>query len=381
MAIPPDKFRERVANAKQRADIKAVIDSTGAILAHENAKTGEYMYHAPYRDDSKPSLKINVPKQVFIDFGQSEAEGDVIALTRLILGRGDANATPFFDAVRWLERFSGGTVAPRAIQPSQRPAQARTATPHEGERFVFASAKPVTAKTHPSNLDYITQTRKISLAVASRFLQVIGYKDRAAAFDDPMRGMRYGIGGANDAGGYEVRAASLNSNFKTSLGPKDITSFNGHPSSTTGDIFEGRFDFLTMLEMSKMTAPVNPVVILNTGRFAARAAEVIKNRPEWQHVRHWRIWQHNDDEGDRTTQALIEGLGEGYTVGTLNSHYEGYNDLNQFWTDAPDQQRSALTATMSGNTPIVQKSYDTSASTEARRTLDTRLKSKSPKLL
>ena len=69
----------------------------------------------------------------------------------------------------------------------------------------------------------------------------------------------------------------------------------GLQSPTTGDIFEGRFDFLTRLEIAGATGPEpeNPTIILNTGRFAARAAALIKSRPEWQNVKNWRIWQQN----------------------------------------------------------------------------------------
>ena len=121
-----------------------------------------------------------------------------------------------------------------------------------------------------------------------------------------------------------------------------------------------------------MTASVNPTIILNTGRFAARAAEVIKARSDWQHVKHWRYWQQNDDEGMRTTQVFFEVLGSDFPLEPVNNLYAGFKDLNKFWTDAPDQQRMTLAAQLSGNVPIVKKSYDTSTSAEARRTLDAR---------
>ena len=366
------KFRERIEKAKQNADIKAVIESTGAQPASANATKGEFMYHAPYREDDSPSLKINVHLQKFIDFGQTGAQGDVIALTRLIFGQGDINAMPFLEAVQWLERFSGTSTAPEAIKPRQRSEKPAAKTHPEGDRFSFVKTDPVTAKTHPSNLGYITETRKIPLQIASRYLHVITYKDHAAAFDDPLRGNRYGIGGQNDAGGFEVRAPSPNSDFKTSLGPKDITSYAGRPQAQIGDIFEGRFDMLTYLAMTGQTEPSNPTIILNTGRLAARAAQAILSRPDWQAVELWRIWQQNDDEGHRVTAVICDGLEGQRRVGTMEIHYEGYNDLNKFWTDAPDQQKAAVTAQFRGGVQPTLKAYDTSSSAEARRTLNAR---------
>lgn len=348
MAFSPDKFKERIANAKRNADIRAVIESTGAQPVTSNAAKGEYTYHAPYRDDVDPSLKINVHLQKFIDYGLSGSEGDVIELTRRIFGKGDINAMPFLKAIEWLERFSGTSIAPKAIQPSQRPQKQAVPVSHEGERYSLVKAEPISKKTHPNNLAYITDVRQIGLPVASRYLKLITYKDNAAPLDDPLRGFRYGIGGQNDSGGVEVRAASLHSNFKTSLGPKDVTSYNGHPQATIGDIFEGQFDFVTRLEIAGEVVNYNPAIVLNSGRLAARAAQTIKKREDWQHIKHWRVWQHNDDEGDRTTQVLIEELGDDYSVGTVNHLYDGFNDLNDCWTKAEPQRRSALAAQITG---------------------------------
>jgi hypothetical protein len=373
MALSNEQFRKRIEKAKQGADIRDVIESTGAQPVRSNTEKGEYQYHAPYREDRTPSLTINVHDQTFCDYGMTGANGDVIQLTRLILGKGDVNSMPFFEAVKWLERRAGGsTVAPKAfVHPQRQKKPSRD--PSQTGRFAFVKATPVSSKTHPNNLDYITETRKISLRVASRHLFVIAYKDSEAAFDDPLRGMRYGIGGPNDSGGYEVRAPSQNSNFKMVLGPKDVTTIHGRPDNDIGHVFEGRFDFLTYLEMSGLDQPVKPTIILNSGSMAPRAAEVIKNSPELQHVKNWYIWQQNDDEGDRSTQAFISELNSGvadYSVYTLNPWYDGYKDLNKFWTDAPAEKARTLQTSLKGNVQPVQKSYDTSASAEIRRTND-----------
>jgi hypothetical protein len=357
MALSPAKFKERIANAKRNADIKAVIESTGAQPVTANTAKGEYIYHAPYREDTDPSLKINVHLQKFIDYGLSGSEGDVIELTRRIFGKGDINAMPFLKAVEWLERFSGTSVAPKAIQAIQGAEKRPSGPLLETDRYSLVKTALISAKTHPSNLAYITEVRRISLPLAKRYLKIVTYKDNAAPSDDPLKGFRYGVGGENDSGGIEVRAASMHSNFKTSLGPKDVSSFDGHPRATAGDIFEGRFDFLTRLEIAGETVNYNPTVVLNSGRLAARAAQTIRNRADWQHITHWRIWQHNDDEGHRTTQTLIEELGEGYTVGTVEHLYEGFNDLNECWTKAEPHRRSALSAQVSAYKRQIENSY------------------------
>lgn len=236
-----------IKQAIEQISIKDLTESTGRQPTSANVAKGEYTYNAPYRDDIDPSFKINTRTGKFIDYGQDDAKGDVIQLARLIMGNGNANAVTVSEALQWLKRFSGREVTPEPAKPIQRPEKPASVASFEGDRYRLVKAVPISAKTHPNNLAYITDVRKIGLPIAARYLKAITYKDTAAPADDPLHGYRYGIGGENDSGGIEVRAASLHSNFKTSLGSKDVSSFNGHPRATTGDIFEGRFDFFDPL--------------------------------------------------------------------------------------------------------------------------------------
>jgi hypothetical protein len=331
-----------IKQAIETVSLKDLIESTGRQAASGNAAKGEYLYSAPYREDNDPSLKINVFTKKFIDYGQDDAKGDVIQLARLIMGNGNAHTVSVSEALQWLRNFSGRVVAATPAKPIQHREKPASVVSFEGDRYKLLKAEPITAKSHPNNVAYVTDVRKVSLAVATRYIQIISYKDTAAPEGDVLKGVRYGIGTKNDAGGYEVRAASIHSNFKTSIGQKDITSFNGHPNATVGDIFEGQFDFLTYLEIAGETVNYNPSIILNTGRFAARAAQIIKQRDDFRYIQRWRFWHHNDDEGHRSTQVLIEQLGDDYRVETQNHLHDGFNDLNECWTKAEPQRRMVL---------------------------------------
>jgi len=370
MALSRENFRQKVDKVKQSVDIKDVIESTGARAVSGNASKGEYLYHAPYRRDDKASLKINTLEQVFVDYSnKDELSGDVLELTRLIFGKGDKNAMPFFKAVEWLERFSGTSVAPRAIQPAQRRAAGRVRTSN-GERFVFVKATPVSSKTHPANLDYISGTRKISLRVASRYLHVVTYRDTDAEFEDKMNGFRYGIGSKNDNGGWEIRAASQNSDFKMSLLAKGITTYPGHPMATIGHLFNGQFDYLTRLEIVGENQPFHPSIVTNSDSLVVEAAKAIKRNPDLKEIKVWHVHQDNDDSGMRSTQAFCDELGEGYEVYTLNPLWDGFKDLNKCWTDAPADRISKLKSELTGIVQARPKFYDTSATAEHRRFQD-----------
>lgn len=355
-----------IKQAIETISLKDLVESTGIQPASANPAKGEYTYCAPWREDIDPSLKINILQRKFIDYGQSDAKGDVVQMARLIIGRGNASSVTVSEALQWLKQFSAGAVATIPAQFAQRLEKPAVMASYEGDRYQFVKAVPISPKSHSKNLDYITQVRKIDLDIAADFLEAITYKDKAAPKSDLLKGYRYGIGCRNDSGGYEVRAASASSNFKTSLGPKDITTFIGVKDAVSGDIFEGQFDFMTFLQMKKTTQLPNPIVILNTGRFAARAAEEIKTRSEWQNVKHWRIWQHNDDEGERTTQTICTVLGGDYSIGTLNHYYEGYNDLNQWWTEAKMTDKDELIKIFRG-VEIERKIFKASLASEIHR--------------
>jgi hypothetical protein len=357
-----------IKQAIEKISLKDLIESTGRVAVSGNAAKGEYLYSAPYREDNDPSLKINIHQKRFIDFGQDDAKGDVIQLARLIMGNGNASSITVSEALQWLKQFSGGVLTPATAKALQKQEKQAPVASFEGDRFRFVKSVPFSKKSHPNNQHYVTEVRKISLAVASHYLDVVTYRDMAPS-ENLDNGYRYGIGMKNDVGGYEVRASSVNSNFKTSLGQKGITTFNGKNGAIAGDIFEGQFDFLTNLEIRSLIVPENPTIILNTGRFASKAAEEIKKRSEWAEVKYWRIWQHNDDEGDRTTQVICTELGEDYSIGTLNHYWTGYNDLNEWWTTAPAQERDNLVKQFQGIAPSA-KFYDTSASSEIRRFQD-----------
>lgn len=369
MALSASKFKEKIDRVKRSVDIKLVIESTGSQPAFSNPAKGEYTYHAPYRQDDKPSLKISVPLQSFVDYGcKEEWRGDVIELTRLIHGQGDKNAMPFFEAVKWLENFSGSSVAPKAISPVHGQIRPSREASYLGDRFTFVKATPVTRKSHPNTLDYITKNRQISLKVASRHLQVVTYRDNAAPADDPLGRQRYAIGSRNDAGGWDIRTPS-NGNFKISLGAKGVTTYLGHPKADTGHLFNGQFDFLTRLEMTGEETPHNPTIVSNSDSMMAEAARTIKEHPHLQHVKRWYVWQDNDDSGEKATQAFIAELNGGtadFEVYTVNHWYEPYKDLNKFWTDADPHEKTALTRNFKG-IAAGPKFYDSSATAEARR--------------
>lgn len=116
-----------------------------------------------------------------------------------------------------------------------------------------------------------------------------------------------------DPGGWEGR----NAFFKTiSVSPKGITTIKG--SGETYSIFEGVFDYLSLLEEFKLDRMRNTVIILNSCSFAGGIAPFMEGKKLYCYV-------DNDKAGDGVINVFREA---GAIVYDERHHYPGYNDWN-----------------------------------------------------
>jgi hypothetical protein len=98
-------------------------------------------------------------------------------------------------------------------------------------------------------LDYLKE-RSINTDIAKRYCSEIHYS---------IAGKNYfAIGFPNDAGGGELR----NWNFKGSISPKNITTYNN--ASDTVMVFEGFMDFLSYLSLKDNPSPTIDTAVLNS---------------------------------------------------------------------------------------------------------------------
>ena len=127
------------------------------------------------------------------------------------------------------------------------------------------------------------------------------------------------MGFGNDAGGFEVRNAS----FKGSIGTKDITTLAKEGSVSTA-VFEGFFDFLSVLTHYKRDQATGNVMVLNSLALLPRGIERMKaNRIERVHA-----YFDHDEAGARGLHALTEL--QAWQVSDASSLYAGFKDANEF---------------------------------------------------
>ena len=260
---------------------------------------GYALYHAPYREDSNASLKVDFRQNLWHDYGTNQG-GSIIDLVMQMQG------SSAYEAMAHLAEGKATPLAPspfhcethmKQIRDEQQPSNAR--------RILFISeALPL----HLQN--YLQEVRKIDLAVASPYLRHIRYE---------VGGREYSaIGFANRAGGYELRDDKT---FKGTIAPKDISLIAGEASNAPLCIFEGGMDFLSYLTMKgKETAPC---LVLNSVSNLPRAIAYLHENG----IDSVRAFLDNDQAG---RQALKSLQSAGISVEDMSRHYARYKDLNDY---------------------------------------------------
>ena len=139
----------------------------------------------------------------------------------------------------------------------------------------------------------------------------------------------------NDSGGVEVR----NEKVKLSFNKKDITTIKNSDKKQTGipekqtvknsdkkqmlknlhiknnlHIFEGFFDYLSYLQLIKMTRPKSKCIILNSVNMIDRVDTAGYDKVY--------TWFDNDEAGEKATK-IISGI-------DMREKYKGFSDLNEY---------------------------------------------------
>lgn len=236
------------------------------------------------RNESTASLKIDIEKNLWYDFGAGVG-GSII------------------DLLMYLNNYS----ATEAIQTLSN----NSFSFHHQEKQIRPdtkySIKKVIDLVNPNLLIYLSE-RKINLDFARQFCSQVHY-----TFDDKKE--YYAVGFKNDKGAYELR----NKFFKGCLGSKSITTI--YNDSDVLSLFESWSDFLSYLTLKK-EIPNEDFIILNSTSMVKKVFELVLNYSEIK------VFFDNDEAGDRATNLVLESTKS--RIADQRVHYKNYNDLNDF---------------------------------------------------
>ena len=260
---------------------------------------GYALYHAPYREDSNASLKVDFRQNLWHDYGTSQG-GSIIDLVMKMRG------CSAYEAIAHLAEGKATTLAPSSFHSEAHIGQRRDEQRPNNTRRIISINEAL-----PLHLQsYLREVRKIDLAVASPYLHHVRYE---------VGGREYSaIGFPNRAGGYELRDDKI---FKGTIAPKDISVIAGQANNAPLCIFEGVMDFLSLLTMKgKETAPC---LVLNSVSNLSRAIAYLHEND----IDSVRAFFDNDPAGRQTLQSLQSA---GINVEDMSRHYARYKDLNEY---------------------------------------------------
>ena len=265
-------------------------------------KTPTYvMYRSPLREETHPSFKVDIQKNLWIDYAEGRG-GSIIDLCMRLEGCTLSEAICRLGQ-NALEHTAYSSNSPKRETPISSN-QIENVTASGTRRLINIS------DTLPPHLqEYLKKERCINLEKATLFLKYISYE---------VRGRRHeAIGFANSSGGYELRDNHL---FKGTVAPKDITPIFEDKAQPVC-LFEGFMDFLSFLSMKGEVT--NQCLVMNSVSNVARSIHYLNKR----NITSVRAFLDNDDAGRKAVQEFVNA---GFKVEDMAVYYRDFKDLNEY---------------------------------------------------
>ncbi len=240
-----------------------------------------YLYRAPWREDTHPSLSVTDNGRGWHDLATGE-HGSVIDLVMRCLNTNNVRL-----ACKEIEHQD-----PSSFSFSQ-----PILEEYEEKKKESGFTKFDVVKLHSKGLFAYLYHRKVNIEIAKQFLMEAHY-----SFKDSDSYL-YALAYQNDKGGYELRGAPYRGNpegYKGCTSPKGITT---HFTVDNAPIivFEG---FMDMLSFATMCGGVkHNYIVLNSTVNKEAALEVLKNLSNQVY-----LCLDNDRGGDDTTSWLLKQL-------------------------------------------------------------------------
>lgn len=251
-------------------------------------KGNDYWYLSPIRAEKTPSFKVNRKLNVWYDHGEGKG-GSLIDFAILYHECTVADFLKILDG-----NPSNGR---QNINPSPVKEVPEPKIEILSEKKIFSSEL----------LNYLNE-RKIDITIADAHCCEVIYRFNSENY--------FAIGFKNDKGGFELR----NKYFKGCSSPKGPTLIKN--SADVLCVFEGFFDFLSYLTMTKiMDVPAQDFLILNSLSFVESCMPVLA---DYSGVR---LFVDNDNAGQKAALYLCS-LDE--KISDESKGYRNYKDLNDF---------------------------------------------------
>ena len=309
-------------NCKQANDIpiKDVIERIGGV-GNGIQKGKDVWYPSPFRDEKKPSFRIDIQSNRWKDFGKpGKCEGTVIDFIV------ELKSCSINEALSIIEEFTIETRGQIKASFSSFQEQDSPTLLNPQNNFIDKLGENYSTENQLSDnleilrvdelqnialLDYV-RSRKIDVEIAKKYLKEIYFHNNKA------NKTFFALAFKNDSGAYEYRNKYLGG----VIGHKDITTINGEGSKLA--VFEGFFDFLTYLTLEGEIEAKNTSIVLNSVNIVSKAVGKIRNS-SFDEIN---LYLDNDSAGDQTTEILKKEFDE--LVCDKRDIYKDYKDYNEY---------------------------------------------------
>lgn len=280
--------------------IARILDKLSLKPVKSNEK--ESWYLSPFRVEKTPSFHVHNHKNLWFDFGEATG-GDTIKLVQALLQQ-QGNDNSVSTALKWLDSAIDGNIEylpPVALEQEEQPS--------------ILTLKSVVSIKNIALKQYL-QKRGIPFTVADKVLKEIRFTNEKSGKTI------FALGLLNEEEGYELR----NSFFKGCIGQKGISFIRGTQPKPSGiNIFEGMFDYLSVITQRNGKLLTNDTIILNSLNCIKQIAPYIKDYG----YQFGYTWLDNDQAGKISVPKIIELFkAENIAHCPMNRLYQPYKDVN-----------------------------------------------------
>jgi len=236
-------------------------------------RANEVWFNAPYRKETSPSFRVNLDKNLWMDFGLGKG-GDIFSLAGEIIVNND-----FVTQAKYVSEALDLPFIPNDNHLFENVARSNEPS------FEDVKVQPL---SHVALIGYLAE-RGIPARIAAEHCRQVYYRTHGKQY--------FAIGFPNMAGGYEIR----NKFFKGCIPPKDISLLKG-TSSQSCSVFEGFMDFLSAKALGWVKA--EDCMVLNSVSNINKAVKYLSPYAQID------CYLDNDEAGQRTIKTLRKQFGE-----------------------------------------------------------------------
>lgn len=268
---------------------------------------------SPFRpNETKSSFWVHITANRWIDFARMEDTDTLVSLTCQLFNESISSA---LTRLRPLKNTS-----PVSFKYNPPPHIQKETNKTRKYAIELISKHEI---THPALFDYLNE-RCINPGIAKQELEQVNYKFRNNEKEYFSLGMK------NNSNGFEIdhkKTGNMKGNFKSVIGPKDITTKNMKNGNNVA-IFEAYHDYLAFRTHRNLLKFQSSLIIMHSIHMKDRVIEELK---KYKFKKAY-FFLDSDAVGKETFQYLALDLKYPFVdKSTLYSEIEGIKDYNDWW--------------------------------------------------